>query len=315
MKKPGDTERSKRSLPAPPEVSMAADQLYGVVPILVTPFRDDGAIDETSLRNEVDFAIEAGVHGLGIALGSEIYKLTEGERDEVTTIVVSQVNDRVPVVVNTGAVATDLAVFYSRRASELGAHGVMCTPPGPGFAADAVIDYFTAISNAIDIPIVIQDTSTTPVSAPLIRSIGDAAPNARYAKVESVPAAIQVGKAVAAVGDTMKVFGGAGGGQFLQELRRGSIGTMPFPSTARAFVDVWDRWQAGDAPGANEVFDTRIWPLLKIGVGSLGGAHIVHKRALQRQGVIASSYVRPPVDPLDPVTEEELEETFARLGW
>ena len=57
--------------------------LHGVVPILVTPFHDDGAIDETSLRNEVDFAIDAGVHGLGIALGSEVYKLTEAERDQV----------------------------------------------------------------------------------------------------------------------------------------------------------------------------------------------------------------------------------------
>lgn len=294
---------------------MTADQLYGVVPILVTPFHDDGTVDEPSLRNEVEFAIGSGVHGLGIALGSEIFKLTEAERDQVTTIVVNQVKDRVPVVVNTGAVATDLAVFYSRRARELGAHGVMCTPPGPGFAADAVIGYFTAISNAIDIPIVIQDTSTTPVPASLLRSIGDAAANARYAKVESVPPAIQVGKAVAAVGDTMKVFGGAGGGQFLQELRRGSIGTMPFPSSARAFVEVWDRWQAGDVTGANEVFDSSIWPLLKVNTGSLGGAHIVHKRALQRQGVIATSYVRPPVDSLDPVTEEELEETFTRLGW
>ena len=294
---------------------MATDQMYGVVPILVTPFHDDGAIDEASLRNEVEFAIEAGVHGLGIALGSEIFKLTEAERDQVTTIVISQAQDRVSVVVNTGAVATDLAVVYSRRARELGAHGVMCTPPGPGFSPNEVIGYFAAISNAIDIPIVIQDTSATPVPASLIRSIGEAAPNATYAKVESLPPAIQVGKAVQAVGGAMKVFGGAGGGQFLQELRRGSVGTMPFPSSARAFVEVWDHWQAGDLTGANEVFDGQIWPLLKIGVGSLGGAHIVHKRALQRQGVIATAYVRPPVEPLDPVTEEELEETFIRLSW
>ncbi len=289
--------------------------LYGVVPILVTPFDEDGAIDESSLRNEVDFAIDAGVHGLGIALGSEIFKLTEAERDQVTTIVVDQVRDRIPVVVNTGAPATDLAVFYSRRAQELGALGVMCTPPGPGFSGPEVVSYFSAISNAIDIPIVIQDTNATPVPAALIRSIGEAGSNATYAKVESVPPANQVHKAVQAAGDGMKIFGGAGGGQFLQELRRGSIGTMPFPSTAHAFVEIWDRWHAGDKAGAADVFDTQVWPLLRIGIGSLGSAHIVHKRALQRQGVIASDYVRPPIEELDPITLEELDEAFTQLGW
>ena len=39
--------------------------LFGVVPILLTPFDDSGELDEESLRNEVDFAIDAGVHGLG----------------------------------------------------------------------------------------------------------------------------------------------------------------------------------------------------------------------------------------------------------
>jgi dihydrodipicolinate synthase/N-acetylneuraminate lyase len=296
-------------------MSSPQGSLFGVVPILVTPFEEDGAIDESSLRNEVDFAIDAGVHGLGIALGSEIFKLTEAERDQVTTIVVDQTRDRVPIVVNTGAPATDLAVFYSVRARNLGASGVMCTPPGSGYSATEVVSYFRAISDAIDIPIVIQDTSATPVPASLILAIGESCANATYAKVESVPPAIQVSRAVQAVDGKMRIFGGAGGGQFLQELRRGSVGTMPFPSSAGAFVDVWNLWQAGDIGGARSVFDQRIRPLLDISIGSLGGAHIVHKQALQRQGVIRSARVRPPIEDLDPVTRDELEEAFSQLGW
>jgi 4-hydroxy-tetrahydrodipicolinate synthase len=289
--------------------------LFGVVPILVTPFDEEGGIDEESLRNEVDFAIDAGVHGLGIALGSEVFKFTEAERDRVTTIVVDQVRDRVPVVMNTGSVATGLAVHYSQRAYELGAAGLMCTPPGPGFSASEVISYFKAISDAVPLPIVIQDTNATPVPAGLIRVIGEACEQVTYAKVESAPPAIQVHKAVEAAGDIVEIFGGAGGGQFLQELRRGSIGTMPFPSGAAAFVEVWDRWHAGDVAGAREVFTGRIWPLLSVQVGGLGGAHIVHKEALRRQGVIRTAYVRPPLEDLDPITREELEEVFDQLGW
>lgn len=291
------------------------ETLYGVVPILVTPFNDHGDIDEESLRSEVEYAIGCGVHGLGIALGSEVFKLTEAERDRVLTIVVDQAGSRVPVVMNTGAAATDLAVYYSRRAEELGASAVMCTPPGPGLTSDSVIGYYKAISDSISVPIMIQDTATQPVPASLIASIGNACEKVEFAKVESVPPAAQVYKAVQAVGDTIKIFGGAGGGQFLQELRRGSVGTMPFPSTAKAFVEVWDSWQRGEKDEARRIFSTRIQPLLNINVGSLGGAHVVHKLALKRQGVIASAYVRPPVEPLDAITIEELEEVYAQLGW
>ena len=289
--------------------------LFGVVPILLTPFDDSGSIDEESLRNEVDFAIDAGVHGLGIALGSEVFTFTEAERDRVTAIVVGQARDRVPIVVNTGAISTNLAVHYSRRAQEMGAAGLMCTPPGPGFSVGEVVGYFKAISDAVALPVVIQDTPAMPVSASSIRAIAESCAQVTYAKVESVPPATQVYKAVRDAGDVVEVFGGAGGGQFLQELLRGSIGTMPFPSSARAFVEVWNLWRSGDAVGAATVFDAQIAPLLSIQVGGLGGAHQVHKEALRRQGVIRNSYVRPPMEQLDPMTREDLETAFNRMGW
>lgn len=289
--------------------------MFGVVPILLTPFDESGELDEASLRNEVDFVLDAGAHGLGIALGSEIYTFTEAERDRVTSIVVDQVRDRAPVVVNTGAVSTNLAVHYSLRAYELGAAALMCTPPLGGFPLSEVIGYYTAISDAVPLPIVIQDTPTTPVPAASIRAIAEVCEQVTYAKVESVPAAIQVHKAVREAGDVVEVFGGAGGGQFLAELRRGSIGTMPFPTTPGAFAEVWDRWRAGDAPGAQEVFDTRIAPLLSIQVSALGGYHRAHKEALRRQGVIRTAFVRPPAEPLDAMTLEELDAVFDRMGW
>ena len=85
---------------------MSAQAMCGVFPILITPFFEDGRIDEGSLRRLIKFNLDAGVHGLGVALASEIFKLSEGERDEVTRIVVEQVGGRVPVVFNTGAPGT-----------------------------------------------------------------------------------------------------------------------------------------------------------------------------------------------------------------
>lgn len=287
---------------------MTLPELHGVVPILLTPFDERGGVDEASLRRLVDFTIEAGVHGLGIALGSEIYKLTEAERETVTKTVIDQTKGRVPVVVNTGAAATDLAVYYSLQSKSWGASAVMCTPPGAGFSADEIVDYYRAISDAVQLPVMIQDTSATPVSAPLIRRICETCEWVNCAKVESIPPAGQVYNAVQAGGDAVAIFGGAAGAMFIEELRRGSIGTMPWPSTPHAFVRVWNAWQAGDHLAARQIFDTEIWPLLRIPVQGIGGHHRLHKEVLRRRGIIATAYVRPPAEALDPVTMAELDD-------
>src|SRR5215216_817239 len=98
--------------------------MRGIFPILITPFDAQERVDLDSLRNLVDFNIDAGVHGLGIALGSEILKLTEPERNQVISTVVDQARGRVPVVVNTGAQASFTAQFYSHQAQDLGAAAV-----------------------------------------------------------------------------------------------------------------------------------------------------------------------------------------------
>jgi dihydrodipicolinate synthase/N-acetylneuraminate lyase len=288
--------------------------LHGVVPILVTPFDDRGRVDEESLRRLVEFNIAAGVHGLGIALGSEVYKLADDERGLVVAAVVDQARGRVPIVMNTGALATDLAVRYSQRAEAAGVSAVMCTSPGPGLPAGEVRHYFQAISDAIQIPVMVQDTATNHVPAALLRAISETAERVRYAKIESSPPARRVYDAVQACGDRVAIFGGAGGGALLEELRRGSIGTMPWPSTPAAFVQVWNHWQAGDRAAALQTFEQQLIPLQRLSVQGLGGGHLLHKELLRRQGIIATAHVRRPTEDMDPIFWEELDEVCARLG-
>ena len=288
--------------------------MRGVFPILVTPFDDRERVDEDSLRSLVDFNIGAGVHGLGIALGSEIQKLTEPEREQVIRIVVDQTRGRVPVVVNTGAQANLTAVLYSRQAVDLGAAAVMCLPPAPPVSASEMRAYFKAISDAVSVPVFIQDTQTTPVPAALIRRIADDNEQVRYAKVESPPQPTQVQAAVQASGGLVTVFGGAGGTYLLEELRRGSVGTMPWPSQPEAFVRIWDVWQAGDERQAAELHEREIAPLAKLATAGIRLGHTVHKELLRRRGVIRSSLVRAPSDALDEITRRELDAVCDRLG-
>jgi len=293
---------------------MANGTMKGIFPILLTPFDDDGRIDEESLRSEVEFNLAAGVHGLGLALGSELLKMTEEERQRVTKIVVDQVRGRVPVVVNTGAQSNVVAALYSRQAEELGASAVMCMPPSMGVSGSEMRSYFKAISDAVRVPVWIQDTTYVVVPAGVIRQIAEESERVRYAKIESAPNPLKVQEAVQQAGHLITVFGGSAGTYFVEELARGGVGTMPWPSTPEVFVKIWNRWQAGDKDGARETFERELLPILRVSSTGVRLGHTINKEILKRRGVIKSAHVRAPSDPLDALAEHELSETLERLG-
>jgi 4-hydroxy-tetrahydrodipicolinate synthase len=293
---------------------MAFPSIRGVVPILVTPFDEAGRIDEASLKRLVDFNIAAGVHGLGVAIGSEVFKFNEAERDTVIRSVVAAVNGRVPVVINSGAAGTDLAVHYSRRAEELGADALMVIPPNfMPVGAEEIADYYRQISRAVSIPIFLQDVVQAPIPPALARRIAEECEHARYIKVETVPVVSKVADMVREVGEALTIFGGAGGSYFIEEMRRGSAGTMPFCSQPAAFVEVWNRFQSGDAAGARDVFDRSIMAVNRLGQQGGDLFYALHKQLLVRQGVIRTAVVRSPTLRLNPTTQAEIDTLLAAL--
>lgn len=293
---------------------MSSSLMRGVFPILVTPFDEKARIDDDSLRSVTEFCIQAGVHGLGIALGSEVLRLSEAERLHVLRIVAGQTRGRVPIVVNTGAQGTDLAMQYSLTAQDNGAAALMVMLPSgiPAGPLEA-LQYFKAISAAVRIPIFIQDIPLTPVRAGLARQIALESANARYIKVETPPLAQMVAEAMAQAGDVLTVFGGAGGDFFIEEMRRGSQGTMPGCSQADAFVQVWNLYQSGDEAGARQAFNRWILPLNRMAAQGWGAFYHVHKEALRRRGVIRTPTVRGPMAPLDETTRRELDQLLGEL--
>jgi 4-hydroxy-tetrahydrodipicolinate synthase len=288
--------------------------MRGVFPILVTPFDEQSRVDEGSLRRLVEFNIAAGVHGLGVALGSEVFRLSEAERLQVARTVVDQARGRVPIVINTGAQGTDLGVLYSRTAEDAGADALMVMPPTFVPAGPAEVrEYFRAISEAVRIPIFIQDAGTTPLSAALARQIAEESQRVRYIKVESNPPPERVAEAVAQAGDLLTVFGGAGGNHLLEELRCGSEGTMPSCSQPEAFVEVWDRFHRGDEPGARAVFDAKIAPVNRLANQGWSAFYHVNKELLRRRGILRTAQVRGPIAPLDDQIARDLNALIAEL--
>ncbi len=288
--------------------------MRGVFPILVTPFDEEDRVDVDSLQSLVAFLMEAGVHGIGVALGSEVLRLTEDERELVTRTVVKAAGGRVPIVINTSGAGTQQAIAYSRMAEAHGADALMLTAPSfmtPDAAG--IRNYFRAVSDAVDHPIFIQDVNSQHVSADLASEIAKACEWVQYIKVESSPITLRVAAAVTAGEGLLTVFGGGGGDYFIEEMRRGSQGTMPGCSTPAAFVAVWDLFQQGDDPGAQRIFYDRILPVNRLCSQGWGAFFHVHKRILQKRGVIRCAKVRDPVVPLDGWTERELDALVERL--
>lgn len=288
---------------------MTAGRIEGVVPILLSPFFDDGRFDAESMERQVEFNLAAGVHGLGLAIGSEMFKFNEAERAEVIGATAKAIGKRAPLVVNVSAAGSDLAVHYAKLAEAQGADVLMIYPPTflPA-GVEEIVDYYSRISRAVGIPIVLQDVLQAPISAATALRIADACPNVQYIKVESTPVTAKVAAMSAAAGDRLTIFGGAGGGYFIEEMRRGARGTMPFSTQPAEFLAVWNLFQSGDQDEARRVFDSRIMAVNRLALQEADVFYHLHKQLFVRMGVFKTAHVRSPTMVLDAVTRREIDQ-------
>ena len=292
--------------------------LRGVLPILATPFHEDERLDEEGLARLVDWELERGVQGLTIlGIAGEVYKLTDGERDRVTEIVVRRVGGRIPVVVGAGHPGgTRATIEYCRRAEGAGAAALMVAPP---FIArpsgEQIAEFYAAVAEAVSIPIVLQDEPVTTgvvMPAALIARIATAVPAVRYAKVEHVPTPPKFSDIAALVPDErLGLFGGTGAMYFFEELQRGARGIMTGFAFPEALVQVWERFRDGDEAGAADVY-YRWLPLIKL-EGQPVITVAVRKEILRRRGALRDATVRRPAPTLDAGTLRELDLLLARL--
>lgn len=290
--------------------------MSGVYPILSMPFDSTGRIVMEDLRKQVEWLVDSGVHGVGIAVASEVYKLTESERDDVLRAVVDQAAGRVKVVMNTGGEGTDVAIHYSKRAEELGADALMIRPTSfiPTVQEENVA-YFERIAQAVNIPIFLQDQGSAQVGPAMAAECARRHENLCYIKVENPPTIPRMAETQRlSEGTGLILFGGAGGAFVLEEFRRGSVGTMPGSTLPDVFVKVWDLWQAGDEAGATAEF-ARYASLITALAQGLGLANWIYKHIMVRRGVFdaGSAYARHPALKPDDLQLKEIDQHLEAL--
>ena len=164
---------------------------HGVFPYLVSPLEASGQVKTNVLARLCDDLIKAGVHGL-TPLGStgEFAYLNREQRKAIVSTTVEAAKGRVPVVAGVASTSTADAVAQAKTYQRLGADGILAILEAYFPLKDAQVEsYFSAIADAVDIPVVIYtnpqfqrsdltlDVVARLAEHPRIRCIKDASTN------------------------------------------------------------------------------------------------------------------------------------------
>jgi 4-hydroxy-tetrahydrodipicolinate synthase len=287
----------------------------GVYSVLPTPFSAGGDVDFASLRRVVDLIVQAGVSGVtALGVTGEVARLRDRERSTVVDAVVRQVAGRAKVIVGTSADGLRTCIGFSQEAKDLGASGVMVSPPRmPKLNAESVVNHYRALSEAVDLPIVVQDyppISGFAMEAELLARIAREVPSARTIKLEDPPTPFKTARILAAAGDvTVAILGGLGGVFLLEELIAGAAGVMTGFAYPEVLVRIVSLYQAGRLDEAADLF-YRFVPLMRFefqdGIGMA-----IRKEILRRRGALADASTRAPGAVLDDSTREALDRVLA----
>ncbi len=131
----------------------------GSLVALITPMRDDGAVDEKAYAAFVDWQIKEGTHGVvPVGTTGESPTLSHAEHRRVVEIAVEVAKGRAPVIAGAGSNSTEEAIELTRHAKEAGADAALIvTPYYNKPTQEGMYLHFKAIADSVDLPIIIYN--------------------------------------------------------------------------------------------------------------------------------------------------------------
>lgn len=293
-------------------------KLEGVVPVAPTPFNENGTLDIDGQKRVLDCMIDQGVDGICILANySEQFSLSDIERATLTRLCLEHVAGRVPVIVTCSHFSTDIVEARCREAADMGAAMVMLMPPyhGATLRADEamLIEHFERAADACCLPIMVQDAplSGITLSVPLLARLAREIPLLTHFKIEVAGAAAKLRALIAAGGEAIEgPFDGEESITLMADLDAGAIGTMSSALLPDLIGEIVKHHAAGDRQKAAAVYNS-ILPLINFENRQCG---LRACKAIMMEGrVIASDYVRHPLQRLDAPTRTGLIELASEL--
>lgn len=165
-------------------------KISGVLSALVTPFAEDGSVDEKQMRAVVDRSVEAGLDAVVAGGGTgEVATLDDGERARLFEVVVDQTAGRVPVVANIGSLTAPRAIRLGQAAERAGADVVMLiTPFYEQLSQDETARFIRQVAGGVDLPIMLYNNPSvtgTNLGTATLATFGREIDNVQYVKDSS----------------------------------------------------------------------------------------------------------------------------------
>ena len=292
-------------------------KIKGVIPVIQMAYRNDDSIDYDILQKEVDYLIGCGVDGIALALGSELVRLTQAERLELTEKLPRMVDGRVSILISVGAESARGAAHYAEEAEKHGADAVMAVPPIMTVPDEEhLFEYYETIFNSVSLPLLVQnagDYTGHGMAVKFLLRIREELGPRIYFKPETQP----IGPSLCALQEAMEnkaiVFDGNSGLYMINNYRIGITGILPGSCLIRAILAVWRALEAGDDARAYRVY----FPMISIIIHQLSPADAgfgISKYLLMKLGIFKNRRIRQPSAlELDTQTIEEIDRLNALL--
>lgn len=133
--------------------------IRGIITALLTPFTEDGRVDEGALRELVQFQMKSGVNGF-FALGTTGMgpAMEAPQRKRVAEIVVEETHNRLPIIVQVGASNPATSLELAQHAEKIGADAVASLTPfyyQPD--EEAVLEHYSKLSQSTNLPLFVYN--------------------------------------------------------------------------------------------------------------------------------------------------------------
>jgi 4-hydroxy-tetrahydrodipicolinate synthase len=263
-------------------------EIRGVITAMVTPFHEDGGLDEAAARRLARHLVEQGSHGLVLAgTTGEAPTLSDDEKMALFRAVHHELGNEATLIVGTGSSDTLHTVELTKIAAEAGADAAIVVTPyynKPNRAG--LVAHYEAVSE-VGLPIVLYNIpSRTALNIPpdLLAELG---------QLPNVVAVKQANDDELGPIEGLDVLAG-NDGVFCRTIEFGGAGGVLVAShlVGPQMREMWEAGQDGDLERVRQI-DAELQPVYE--ATTVTANPIPVKAALQMLGVLESDVLRLPM--------------------
>ncbi len=203
---------------------------HGVYPVAFALFGADGELNRAAIRTQIQAMVRHGAHGITVlGLASEVHRLSAAERRCLMEWVIEDAAGKVPVAVTVAEPSIEAHVAFAGQAKVAGAAWLILQPPPVKAVPEtALIRFFGAVADRVDLPLAIQNAPEylgVGLSTIGIGALNRAHANVSMVKIEATAAAVH--RLFTETEGRIDIFNGRAGIDMVESLRAGAVGVVP----------------------------------------------------------------------------------------